>query len=111
MKIYVVPYPGPGGKSQVSTYGGTQPRWNRNGREMFFRNGNKLMAVDVEIGAAFRAGTPKMLFEEVSSDYDVHPDGKRFPMLKPSRNTADGSELHIIVNWFDDLRRRVPPGK
>jgi eukaryotic-like serine/threonine-protein kinase len=35
-EIYVVPYPGPGGKSQVSTDGGTQPRWNRNGREMFF---------------------------------------------------------------------------
>jgi hypothetical protein len=78
---------------------------------MFFRNGNKLMAVDVETGAAFRAGTPKMLFEKVSSDYDVHPDGKRFLMLKPSSSTADASELHIIVNWFDDLRRRVPTGK
>jgi Tol biopolymer transport system component len=106
-EIYVVPYPGPGGKSQVSTDGGTQPRWNRNGRELFFRSGDKMMAVDVETGAAFRAGTPHMLFEKVSSDYDVSPDGRRFIMLKPAA-TADTSELHVIVNWFDDLRRRVP---
>jgi serine/threonine-protein kinase len=106
-EIYVVPYPGPGGKSQVSTDGGTQPRWNRSGRELFFRNGARMMAVDVETGAAFRAGTPRMLFEKVSSDYDVAPGG-RFLMLKPATATADSSELHVILNWFDDLRRRVP---
>jgi serine/threonine protein kinase len=105
-EIYVVPYPGPGGKSQVSTDGGAQPRWNRNGRELFFRNGAKMVAVDVETGAAFRAGTPLTLFETVSSDYDVTPDGRRFLMLKPA--IAETSELHVILNWFDDLRRRVP---
>jgi len=107
-EIYVVPYPGPGGKSQVSTDGGAQPRWNRNGRELFFRSGSKLMAVDVETGAVFRAGTPRMLFEKASSDYDVAPDGRRFIMLKPAATAADTSELHVILNWFDDLRRRVP---
>jgi serine/threonine-protein kinase len=107
-EIYVVPYPGPGGKSQVSTDGGTQPRWNRNGRELFFRSGAKMMAVDVETGAALRAGAARVLFEKVSSDYDVAPDGKRFLMLKPSATTGDLTEIHVIVNWFDDLRRRVP---
>ena len=61
-EIYVVPYPGPGGKSQVSNDGGTQPRWNRNGRELFFRSGAKMMAVDVETGATFRAGIRTVLF-------------------------------------------------
>jgi Tol biopolymer transport system component/predicted Ser/Thr protein kinase len=108
-EIYVSAFPGPAGKSQVSTDGGAEPRWNRNGRELFFRSANKLMAVDVETGAAFRAGAPKMLFEKVASDYDVAPDGKRFLMLKPSAIAADStSELHVILNWFDDLRRRVP---
>ncbi len=107
-EVYVSPFPGPGGKSQVSTDGGTQPRWNRNGRELFFRSGAKMMAVDTELAPAFRAGTPKMLFEKVSSNYDVHPDGKRFLMLKPAATTADNSELHIILNWFDDLRKKVP---
>jgi hypothetical protein len=107
-EIYVVPYPGPGGKSQVSTDGGVQPRWNRNGRELFFRSGSKMMAVDVETGATFRAGMPRLLFEKASGDYDVAPDGRRFLMLKPAAASADTSELHVILNWFDDLRRRVP---
>jgi Tol biopolymer transport system component len=107
-EIYVVPYPGPGGKSQVSSDGGTQPRWNRNGREMFFRSGAKMIAVDVETGAVFRAGAPPMLFEKASTDYDVAPDARRFLMLKPAAAAADTSQLHVIVNWFDDLRRRVP---
>ena len=111
-EIYVVPYPGPGGKSQVSIEGGTQPRWNRNGREMFFRSGDKMMAVDVETGAAFRAGSPKILFMKASPDYDVAPDGKRFIMLKPvAAPEGAPSELHVILNWFDELRRRVPGGK
>jgi len=107
-QIYVVPYPGPGGRSQISTDGGTQPRWNRNGRELFFRSGAKMMAVAVEPGAAFRAGPPQLLFEKASSDYDVAPDGRRFLMLKPVVATGDSGELHVIVNWFDDLRQRVP---
>lgn len=107
-EIYVVPYPGPGGKSQVSIDGGTQPRWNRNGRELFFRSGAKMMAVDVDTGSTFRAGRPRMLFEKVSSDYDVAPDGRRFLMLKPAVTVAEPTELHVILNWFDDLRRRVP---
>ena len=49
-----------------------------------------------------------MLFEKVSSDYDVAPDGRRFLMLKPAATAEETSELHVIVNWFDDLRRRVP---
>jgi serine/threonine-protein kinase len=106
-EIYVVPYPGPGGKWQVSTDGGTAPRWNRNGRELFFRSGAKLMAVDVDAGASFHVGAVHMLFEKVSSDYDVAPDGRRFLMLKPTPAVGDSGELHVIVNWFDDLRQRV----
>src|SRR5262249_12522668 len=106
-EIYVMPYPGPGGKWQVSSAGGTQPRWNRKGRELFFRPGTRLMAVDVETGNAFRAGAPHLLFEKVSSDYDVAPDGKRFLMLTPTTLSAESTELHVILNWFDDLRRRV----
>jgi Tol biopolymer transport system component len=112
-EVYVVPYPGPGGKSQISTDGGTQPRWNHSGRELFFRNGDKMMAVDVETGAAFRAGAPYMLFEKAANDYDVAPDGRRFLMLKPpaAGPGGAGSELHVILNWFEDLRRKVPLGK
>jgi Tol biopolymer transport system component len=107
-EIYVVAYPGPGGRLQVSSDGGTQPRWNHNGRELFFRSGDRMMAVDVETGTAFRAGAARVLFEKASSGYDVAPDGKRFLMLKPSATARESAEIHVIVNWFDDLRRRVP---
>ena len=52
-----------------------------------------------------------MLSERESSDYDVAPDGRRFLMLKPSGAAADTGELHVILTWFDDLRRRVPLAK
>ena len=62
-EIYVQPYPGPGGKWQISTEGGTEPVWNPNGRELFYRNGDKMMAVDIATQPGFSAGKPRMLFE------------------------------------------------
>ena len=105
-EVYVVPNPGPGGKTPVSTEGGTTPTWARNGRELFYRNGNKMMAVDVAAGAAFRAGAPKVLFEH-PGDFDVAPDG-RFLMIKPAAQQVQTVELRVVVNWFEELRRRVP---
>ena len=55
-RSYVQPYPGPGGKWQISTDGGTEPVWNPNGRELFYRNGNKMMAVDIATRPVFAAG-------------------------------------------------------
>jgi serine/threonine-protein kinase len=107
-EIYVVPYPGPGGKSQISTDGGTTPRWASNGRELFYRNGDKVMAVEVQTGAAFSTGTPKTLFEK-AGQYDVAPDGKRFLMVKAQAAAAQGqqNELQVVVNWLEELRRRA----
>jgi hypothetical protein len=112
-EIYVVPYPGPGGIVQVSAGGGTQPRWNRNGRELFFRNSDQMMAANIEIsGSTLRADTPHELFSHTSAFYDVSPDGQRFLMLDtidaPSGPAETSREWHVIVNWFDELRRLVP---
>ena len=57
-EIYVQPYPGPGGKWQISTEGGTEPVWNPNGRELFYRSGDKMMAVDIATQPRFAAGKP-----------------------------------------------------
>jgi Tol biopolymer transport system component len=108
-QIYVVPYPGPGGKSQVSLDGGTDVRWNGNGRELFFRNGNKMMVVDVQTSPTFHAGTPKTLFETANIGFDVSPDGRRFLMVKPAAaSQGQQNEMRVVVNWFEELRRRVP---
>jgi Tol biopolymer transport system component len=88
-EIYVQPYPGPGGKWQISTQGGTEPMWNHNGRELFYRSGNKMMAVEVTMQQAFSAGKPAVLFDrqyvstplpQTAPFYDVSADGQRFLM-------------------------------
>ena len=61
-EVYVAPYPGPGGKVLVSNDGGTEPRWARNGRELFYRNGERMMAVDIQTTPAF-VGV-ELLFED-----------------------------------------------
>ena len=111
-EIYVVPFPGPGGKTQVSADGGTDPRWSRSGRELFYRNDNKMMAVDVETSPSFRAGTPKLLFEKESAAYDVASDGKRFLLIKGNgAPQGQSNELRVVLNWFEELRRHAPVSK
>jgi eukaryotic-like serine/threonine-protein kinase len=110
-EIYVVPYPGPGGRQQASTDGGTAPRWSRNGRELFYRNGDKMMAVDVQTTPSFHVtGTPKMLFEK-SGGYDVSADGKRFLMVRQGAPAGQSNQINVVLNWFEELRRRAPVGK
>ena len=118
-EVYVQPYPGPGGKWQISTEGGTEPVWNPNGRELFYRNGNKMMAVDTATKPSFVADKPRMLFEgqyvptpATSPNYDVTPDGQRFLMIKPSE-PAQGvpTQINVVLNWFEELKQKVPVGK
>ncbi len=62
-QLYVRAFPGPGGPWQVSTSGGSEPRWNPNGKEIFYRTGRRMMASEVETATGFRAGKPRELFE------------------------------------------------
>ena len=62
LDVYVRPFPGPGEKHRVSTDGGTEPVWARSGRELFFRSGNRMMAVDVATTRTFGASRPRLLF-------------------------------------------------
>ncbi len=118
-EIYVQPYPGPGGKWQISTDGGREPLWNRNGRELFYRNGNKMMAVEIATQPSFSARTPKALFEgkylmlPVSTpNYAVSPDGQRFLMLKPvEQEQSAPTQINVVLNWFEELKQKVPTGK
>jgi eukaryotic-like serine/threonine-protein kinase len=113
-EVYVQTFPGPGGKWQVSTEGGYGAVWARNERELFYRNGNKMMAVAVSTSGGFSAAPPRLLFEDEyaqssrrETNYDVSTDGQRFLMVK-SEGKKPPTELHLIVNWFEELKRRVP---
>jgi serine/threonine-protein kinase len=118
-EVYVQPYPGPGGKWQISTEGGTEPVWNPNGRELFYRSGDKMMAVDIATQPSFAAGKPRMLFEgpyqpteATAPNYDVSRDGQRFLMLKPVEQAqAAPTQIDVVLNWFEELKQKVPPGK
>ena len=123
-EVYVQPYPRSGGKQQVSTDGGSQPAWARNGREMFFTvpgssGTTRMMAVDVTLGATFTVGRPRMLFEGRSGGqalirgYDVTADGRRFIMVQDKEQPPEPAitEMVLVQNWFEELKRRVPAGK
>jgi serine/threonine protein kinase len=116
-EIYVQPYPGSGGKRQISTNGGTEPVWNRNRRELFYRSGNKMMAVDITTEPGFTAGKPHMLFEGpyqqavTLPNYDVSPDGQHFLMLKSTEQAqAVPTQINVVLNWFEELKQKVPVG-
>jgi len=119
-EIYVQPYPGPGGKWQISTDGGTEPAWNPNGHELFYRNSSKILAVDIATRPGFSANTPRVLFQGdyvlatalLPNNYDVSPDGQRFLMLKSSEQSqAAPTQINVVSNWFEELKQKVPVGK
>jgi Tol biopolymer transport system component len=116
-EVFVQPFPATGGKWQVSTDGGTEPVWNRNGHELFYRSGPKMMAVDVATQPAFSAGKPRMLFEGpyaasvfplTGVAYDASPDGQRFLMMEEAGQPKPATEINVVVNWSEELKRRVP---
>jgi Tol biopolymer transport system component len=104
LEVYVVPFPLASRKWQVSSAGGTQPRWRNDGKELFYAaRDNKLMAVSVEgHGSAFEVGPARQLFEArpvgPRSFYDVTPDGQRF-LVNSLRNEGLSSSITIVQNW------------
>jgi serine/threonine-protein kinase len=109
-EVYVRPFPGPGGRWQISSGGGTEPRWSPTGREIFFRKGTAMMAVPVRGGATFVPGEPRQLFqgpyatEQANSpDYSVSRDGRTFLMVRLESQTAD-QPIVVVLNWFENLR-------
>ena len=104
MEIYVSPFPGPVEKSQISIAGGRNPRWRRDGKEIFYQApDNKLMAAAVSTDRGrFEVGEVRALFELGSVgprlSYDVSPDGQRILAVKKKTETAS-VPLTLVVNW------------
>jgi len=108
--VYVRPYPGPGGRWQVSLEGGTEPVWSPTGKEIFYRDGDKMMTAAVRTVGAFEVGARNELFEgpfhttsNQITNYDVTRDGKTFIMLQPVQGTAQ--TVFVTLNWFDQLKK------
>jgi Tol biopolymer transport system component len=110
-EVYVRPYPGPGGRWQVSLDGGTEPVWSPAGREIFYRNGDRMMAATVRTVGGFEVGGRVRLFEGAYetvagqvqyTNYDVTRDGRTFVMLQQVQGTAQS--LFVTLNWFGQRR-------
>jgi dipeptidyl aminopeptidase/acylaminoacyl peptidase len=112
-EVYVQPFPSLGGKWQVSTTGGAEPRWSRDGRQLVYSNGNKMMSVEVETKSGFAAGSPRLLFDQPyahggpGSYYDMAPDGQHFVMLKVDETKSTQFELRVVLNWGEEVTRRL----
>jgi hypothetical protein len=112
-EVYLRPFTGQPRQWQISTEGGTQAVWNPNGREIFYRNGDKMMAVEISTTPDVKLAPPRVLFEQpyafgagiTIANYDVSRDGQRFIMVK---NESSAARLNVVLNWFTDLRRLAP---
>ncbi len=119
-EIYAQRFPELGQRVTISTDGGRQPVWSRDGRELFYRSAEGMMAVPITTfttSRALSAGTPTRLFEDdyyfylSRRTYDVAPDGQRFLMITMGDYAAEGVSSHrmvVVENWHEELKARVP---
>lgn len=121
-EIYVRPFPGPGGEVQVSSEGGREPLWSRNGKQLFYVGGAKedeYWVADVRTDGSFSSSTPRLLFKSdqfprasPTRTWDISLDGQRFLMVKfGEQKTQPVTELILVQNWFEELKRLAPTGK
>jgi serine/threonine-protein kinase len=112
-EIYLRPFPNPGGRIPISRDGGTEPRWSRDGRELFYRYGGKMMVVALGMRSTPTPDQPRALFEDRfqvsdtgSGGYDVAADG-RFLMVLPAIPDERRTRISVVLGWFDDVRART----
>jgi serine/threonine-protein kinase len=113
-EVYVRDLSPGGGRWQVSINGGEEPHWSPDGRELYYRNESRLMAVSIETRPTFAPKAPVLLFEGVYNlrsdtgvSYDVDPKGGRFLMIRLTEDNV-ASTVTVVTNWFDELRRLAP---
>ena len=109
-EIYVRPFPGPGGKWQVSTEGGSRPEWSHDGRELFYLNDSTLFGVPVDDARGFSAGRPEKLFAcdcyESGRYYEVAREAGQFFFLHGSQQARPIDRINMVLDWRGELERR-----
>jgi len=108
-EVYIREFPGPGGKWQISQGGGIEPAWRGDGRELYYRGVEHIMAVPVETRPAFQPGIPGPLFRDVyarntdHTNYAVDRSGSTFYF---ARNASGDAHLILVLNWFKELKAK-----
>jgi serine/threonine-protein kinase len=121
LQVYVRSFAGPGGNWLISPDGGFEPLWARDGKQLYYRSkdGKQVWVADVRTDGIFLAGKPRLLFDTPGFDggvpirsWDISPDGRRFAMVKlGTRQPQPVTELILVQNWFEELRRLCPTEK
>jgi Tol biopolymer transport system component len=112
-EVYVQSFPDGGKTWTVSSGSGEEPYWSKEGDRLFYRNGDELMAVEISYTPEFSPGRPRVVVEGPYINvpwlsYNVHPDGERFLLLRTFAEDIPQPIPHLIINWFDELKRLVP---
>ena len=109
-EVVVQPFPGPGPRTQVSTNGGVEPVWSRDGRRVFYRNGRRVVAATLTTSPQLGVVSRSELFDDVflpatspHANYDVAPDGSHLLFLAG----VDDQRLMVVYNWAAELRNRL----
>jgi Tol biopolymer transport system component len=111
LEVYVRALDGTGGRDTVSRNGASGfPHWASNGRELFYPTVEGMVSATIETDPVFKVVQRQVLFKlaQYSSGFDIHPDGDRFVMIK---GDATSAQMVVVVNWFEELKRKVPTGK
>lgn len=119
-EVFVTSFPDTSVRRQITVDGGRAPRWTRDGRELAYRNQGRMFAVPVNMTRGVSTGKPRMLFDArgyilgalrgsgvLGVDDDLAPDG-RFLMVKPGPEELAPRGINVVLNWIDELNRRVP---
>jgi len=124
-QIYVRPFPEvESGRWQISTSGADSPLWSPDGRELFYRSGDAIIAAELKTEPAFSLGTSNTLFRGAYvrsvlamgnfdfATWHIHPDGKRFLMMKETGSGELGGaglwRINVVLNWSEELKQRIP---
>ncbi len=101
------------GKLQISSNGGIQARWAKDGTELFYVEGDTLMSVSVSTQNGFEAGSPKPLFRyagfgvQAATSFDVSADGQRFLVIESVGEDSEKPQaIHVVENWYEEFRDR-----
>jgi dipeptidyl aminopeptidase/acylaminoacyl peptidase len=117
-EVWAMAYPA-GERIHISTNGGTDPLWRRDGRQLYYRLGDQMLVVDITYSPSLKASKPRVLWRgnylagagsscgmagPTSANYDVTPDGERFLMIEDASSTAESERLRVVSNWSVELK-------
>jgi len=118
-KVYIRSSSGTGETIKVSPEWGHSPLWARDGKKIFYKRGRQMWVADVQTKPSFSVGRPRLLFENRRLSvinpvrgYDISLDDQSFLMVKSEeREPRPMTEMILIQNWFEEIKRLVPTGK